>query len=247
MKNKKIFLTIIITFVIVLLLILINKLLVLNKFKSEERNLNLDNIFTKTITVVNYNEVESDEILNYEELTMRNYFKEYIVNENNSTIKVKYDTNGNIESFYTIDKTQQYIDILNFNSFSLYTEDDADEYNFKTEESMKDYLSDKKIKNDIDLLSYIKNNYCIYNNIFMNNETIKNNFLINSFVEVTLPEFENITLIDGRLSGYIINSLSDNLKEIHILGNDVQYVITLSGNSITNNEFIMELLETIKI
>ena len=81
----------------------------------------------------------------------------------------------------------------------------------------------------------------------MNTETIKNNFLINSFVEVTLPDFKNITLIDGRISGYIINVPSTKAKEIHILDNDVQYIITLSGDSITNSDFIMELLETIKV
>ena len=42
-----------------------------------------------------------------------------------------------------------------------------DPYNFNTEESIKDYLKDKKIENDIDLLNYVKNNYYIKNNIFM--------------------------------------------------------------------------------
>lgn len=247
MKKNKIFLIVGIVVVVILVLILINKLLILNNFKSEVRNLNLENIFDETINVVNYNEIKSDEIFNYEELTMKNYFKEYKENVNNPNMRVKYDAKGNVESFYAIDKTQQYIDMLNLNSFKLYIEEDSNDYNFNTEESMKDYLKDKKIENDIDLLNYVKNNYYIKNNIFMNRETIKNNFLINSFVEVTLPDFKNITLIDGRISGYIINVPSTKAKEIHILDNDVQYIITLSGDSITNSEFIMELLETIKV
>lgn len=247
MKNKKIFLTVGIIWSIILLIILINKLIILNNFKSELRNLNLENIFNETIKVTNYNEIESVEILNYEELTMKNYFQEYISNKNNSNMKVKYDANGNVESFYIINKTQQYINILNLNSFKLYIEEDSNNYNFNTDESMKNYLKNKKIENDIDLLKYIKNNYYIKNNIFMNTETIKNNFLINSFVEVTLPDFKNITLIDGRISGYIINASSTKAKEIHILDNNVQYIITLFGDSINNNEFIIELLETINV
>lgn len=245
MKNKKLFLIVIVSFVVVLLAMIINKLLILNNYKSEVRNLNTENIFNETITVVNYEKIENSEILTYQGLTMKNQFKEYKTNENNSNLKVKYDTTGNVESFYSINKSQQYIDVLNFNSFKLYIEEDSNEYNFNTNESMKSYLNDKKIENDIDLLNYIKNSYYIKNNIFMNTKTIKNNFLINSFVEVTLPEFNNITLINGRVSGYILN-MATNKKEIHILNNDVQYIIMLAGKSITNNEFIMELLETIK-
>lgn len=247
MKKNKIFLIVGIVVVVILILILINKLLILNNFKSEVRNLNLENIFDETINVVNYNEIKSDEIFNYEELTMKNYFKEYKENVNNSNMRVKYDAKGKVESFYSIDKIQQYIDMLNLNSFKLYIEEDSNNYNFNTEESTKNYLKDKKIENDIDLLNYVKNNYYVKNNIFMNTETIKNNFLINSFVEVTLTDFKNITLIDGRISGYIINVPSTKAKEIHILDNDVQYIITLSGDSITNSDFIMELLETIKV
>ena len=85
MKKNKIFLIVGIVVVVILILILINKLLILNNFKSEVRNLNLENIFDETINVVNYNEIKSDEIFNYEELTMKNYFKEYKENVNNSS------------------------------------------------------------------------------------------------------------------------------------------------------------------
>lgn len=246
MKTKKILFAITIILVVMLLIMLINKLFVLNKFKSEEIKLNVNNIFDDKLTVVNYKEIEHDEVLNYEGLTIKNYFKEYKTNENNSNFHVKYDSDGNIESFYAINKSQQYVNVLNIDSFSLYTEDDYNKYNFVTDKSMKSYLKDKKIDNDIDLLNYIKNNYYIKNNIFMDTKTIKNNFLINSFVEATLPEFNNIVIINGRISGYILNIQAASIKEIHILNNDMQYIITLSGESLTNDGFIIKLLETIK-
>ena len=46
-----------------------------------------------------------------------------------------------------------------------------------------------------------------------------------------------------KIKGYIINTAS--IKEIHLLNKDNQYIITLSGNELTNIEFIKELLETI--
>ena len=36
------------------------------------------------------------------------------------------------------------------------------------------------------------------------------------------------------------------VKEIHLLNNDIQYIITLSGDKITNDKFIIELLKTVK-
>ena len=70
---------------------------------------------------------------------MKNYFKEYKENVNNSNMRVKYDAKGKVESFYSIDKIQQYIDMLNLNSFKLYIEEDSNNYNFNTEESTKNY------------------------------------------------------------------------------------------------------------
>ena len=232
--------------VALLLIILGYKIILLNKYKSEKVMINTNDIFGGVLTINKKQEVADNEIIKFENLSIKNYFKEYVENEGDSDIKVKYDNDGKVISFYSISKTSQYIDMLNFNSFDLYSASDDGKYNFETEESMKLYLKNNAIENDIDFLKYIKNNYYIKNNIFMSRSTIKNNFLINCFVEVTLPDFETISLIDGIIKGYMINMKNPNTKEIHMLYNDQQYILLLSGEEIANKEFISNMLETVK-
>ena len=51
-------------------------------------------------------------------------------------------------------------------------------------------------------------------------------------------------MIDGKIQGYIINT-NNSIKEIHVLNGKTQYIILLSGEIITNKEFINDLLESI--
>lgn len=245
MKKKNLFKIFVVMFVL-LLIILCYKIFILNKYTSQKVMINTDNIFAEVLTINNKVEVKDSEILKFEKLSIKNYFKEYVESETNSNFEVKYDNDGNVISFYSISKSNQYINLLNLNSFNLYINDDEKNYNYETEEDMQVYLKNNEIENDIGLLKHIKDNYYIKNNIFMSEKTMKNNYLINSLVEVTLPQFEKIVLLDGRITGYIITMNNLNIKEIHMLYNEEQYILVLSGPEITNNEFIVDLLETVK-
>ena len=175
-------------------------------------------------------------------MTFKNYFEGY---EEKNNFKVKYDENGNIKSYYSISKTEQYIDMLNINSFKIYTDKDLNEYDYKTTESMKQILKNNNINNDVDFLNYIKLNYHHHSsNIFTKVETIKNNFIINEFVNVTLLNYDELILINRNLSGFIF--VNQNMKEIHLINGSDKYIITLSGEDITNDEFVRNLLESIK-
>lgn len=245
MKQKIVF-KIFIVMVVLMLIILGYKIFILNNYMSQELLINTDKIFNEVITIKKEKEIVDSEILKFEKLSIKNYFKEYVESENNINFKVKYDDEGNVISFYSISKFDQYINLLNLNSFMLYNPADKKNYNFETEEDMRVYLKKRKIENDVDLLRYVKDNYYIKNNIFMSKKTMKNNFLINSLVEVAMPQFENIVLLNGRVTGYIINMNDSNIKEIHMLYGGEQYILVLSGEEITNNEFINDLLETVK-
>lgn len=239
MKKKNIIIVII---GLVILIFLINKLLILNEYKTERKDLKQDSFFTKVISILSYNEPNSDEIINYEGMTFKNYFEGY---EEKNNFKVKYDENGNIKSYYSISKTEQYIDMLNINSFKIYTDKDLNEYDYKTTESMKQILKNNNINNDVDFLNYIKLNYHHHSsNIFTKVETIKNNFIINEFVNVTLLNYDELILINRNLSGFIF--VNQNMKEIHLINGSDKYIITLSGEDITNDEFVRNLLESVK-
>ena len=239
MKKKNLIIGII---TVILLILLVNKVLILNEYKSEKRDIDQNNFLSKVISILYYVEPIEDEIATYEEMTFKNYFEGY---EDNNNFKVKYDENGNIKSYYSINKTNQYIDILNINSFKMYTDENLGELDYKTSESMKQFLINNNIKNDLDFLNYIKLNYYhLSSNIFTNLETIKNNFIINEFVNVSLINFDELILINRNLSGFIF--VNQNMKEIHLIKGSDKYIITLSGEDITNDEFVRNLLESIK-
>ena len=224
---------------IVLMCFIVFKYVVLLKYKTEDIPIDNDSIFNETI---NIDYKESNNQTSFENMTYNNYFSDYVTKEN-TNFKVKYNSDNKVESFYNISKEKQYIYILNNNSLSLFA--DKEVSSFETEKYMKDYLNKNNIKNDIDLLKHIKEKYYIKSYIFTPIKTMKSNYIINSFVQIALPEFKNIVLVKGdNTNGYIINTKS--VSEIHLLYNDDQYIITLSGNDLANKEFINRLLESIK-
>ena len=225
--------------ILVLAIFFAYKSYMLIKYRSEKVTLDKDLIFKETLTIEN----------NSNSKTIEEYFEGYEELENNSNFKAKYNDEGEVESFYTLANVEQYVNLLNINSFELYT-DDSIKKDYNTEKDMKDYLSKNKINNDIDLLKHIKENYYFKNNLFTCSKAMKNNYILNNFVLSTLPNFKEIVLIDGSIKGYIIviNTSSEKpIKEVHILNEDKQYIIFLAGNDITSTEFITELLETVKI
>ena len=237
MKRKGIIILSVLAFLIIIFLVYKSYMLI--KYRSEKVQLDTGLIFKETIAI--------DNISNSK--TIEEYFEGYEELENYPNFRVKYNEDKEVESFYTISSTEQYINLLNVNSFELDT-DDSTKKEYETGKDMKDYLSKNKINNDVDLLKHIKENYYFKNNIFTCSKTIKNNYILNSFVSTALPNIKEIILINGSINGYIFDIKIDSgkaMKEIHILDNDKQYVVFLAGDEITSNEFITELLETVKI
>ena len=236
-KKTNIKVLICLIFLIIIFGFIIYKLVMLQKYKTESIALKNDSIFSETLNI-KYN--DNNDFIKYEEMMYYDFFSDY-VDKDDSNLKVKYDENGNVSSYYSITKDKQYIHMLNINSFVI--TNDSTNNDYSTEQSMIDFLNDCGVKNDIDLLKYIKDNYYLNSGMFTTLKAIKRNYILNSFAQVALPEFDSISLINGdKINGYLINS---SIKEIHLLHNDSQYIITLGGNDLTNNEFINGLLETI--
>ena len=228
---------ILLSITLIILSFLVYKIILLQKYTITKINIDNKAIFNQSLKIKPKPIKDS---ITYEEMTYQNYFSDYI-DKDNSNIKVKYDNNNEISSFYSIAKEKQYIYLLDSNSLSLNNGKDE----LKTDKKIiNKYLKNNNIKNDIDLLQYIKNNYYLNNNIFTSANTMKGNYIINLFAQVALPGFTSITLIKGNnIKGYIIETKF--IKEIHLLHNTNQYIITLSGKELTNNKFICNLLGTI--
>ncbi len=241
MKKKIILIVIFVT--LILLGFVGYKLVILHEYQAENSAIDINSIFNEKMHIDNK---ESNDTIKFEEMSYYNYFADYVSKEN-SDFKVKYNDNNEVVSFYNIVKDKQYINVLSLNSFVMSSDNEEDNQNFDTEQDMQELLDKNNIKDDVDLLNYIKNNYYFRSSIFTCNKTIRNNYILNIFVSVAFPEFKNITLIEGSVRGYIINTTStSNVKEIHLLHNNNQYIITLSGQEITNDNFINTLLESIR-
>ena len=231
---------------ICVLLIIIYKAIMLNKYQYSKREIDTDAIFNSTITIRKQD--YDGERISSDKISIANLFDGYVDTENPSSYKVKYDGDKVVSSYSIPTPIEQYINLLSIESLEIRSSNDNAK-SIKPNASVRKYLNKHNIKNDIDLLNYIKNNYYFKNNIFTLTSTMKNNYVLNSFVDVGLLNFKDITLINGSISGYIIGvntSSTTVIKEIHIIKDDKQYIMTLLGEDITSEDFIERLLSTVE-
>ena len=206
----------------------IYQFVIYRKYNAEKIELNKEAIFNETLTISHEKPMDK---LTFEDLVYDDFLHEY-TSIDNTPLRIIYGDNGEIISRFDITKEKQYIKLLNANSFSL----NSNSNDYVTDKDMDTFLNDNQIKNDIDLINYIKEHYYLENKFFMSPKDMKINYLLNMFVSSTLPSFENIILLrSGEFEGYMFNS-RDNI-EIHLLHNDEQYIIVMSGEYIANPEF----------
>lgn len=218
------------------------KFVMLNIYHVDEIKLYTDNIFNDTITI--QSKETNDKLFTYEKLSMRNDFSDYIRKE---TYYVKYNDDYEVISSITISKMPQYYLLLHDNSLLINNQEKIKSFN---EDDLKTLIKEKNINNDIQLFNYIKDNYYLNSNIFDTFKKIKQNYIINAFVETQIfssndENTNTMTLINGDLTGYIIYA-ADSAREIHLLYNDEQYIITLIGDELIEDDYIISLLETVK-
>ena len=220
---------------------LLYKLYILNKYHVEKINLDTTGIFSDTVTI-KY-EKTKDKTFKYEELIIKDDFTNLQKKDN---FYIKYNKNNEMEKAISIYKSEQYNKLLYDGSIIIENDND-----YFTIENRDDFLNDNNILNDIDLFNYIKKNYYFESDIFTSKKKVKENYILNNFIKnenyltSTTSKFNSITLIDGDIRGYILN-ITDTIKEIHILHNNDQYIISLMGNDFVKDDYVISLLKTIR-
>ena len=237
MKVKKIVIAIIVVIVSVFLL---NKILIINKYKTKKNITDAEIIFKDKITVENTKKLTKN-ILTIDELSINNYFEDYNEPDENSLMYLKKDKKGNVEGFYFISPMDSYINIFENNKIDIFK-------NLKNEDSFKKsvqkYFKKNNIVSDIDLLNYIKKNKYFKATIFDSVNTIKIKYALNIFINSIFGDVKNIILIDGNVNGILVDK--GDVKLIYLIYNEQKiFQIALAGEEITNDSFINELLETV--
>ena len=215
----------------------------LTAYSANKIDTNTSGIFNDKITITKHQEYSNP--FKYENISFKNDFKNYVLKD---SIYIKKDNKNNVLSAMSIKKMKQYYTLLTNSNLKLINniEKEKEEDSFFTENDKNNFLKNNNINNDIDLINYIKNNYYLESNIFTSSKKIKQNYIINSFVEICLPTFNSVTLIDGNLSGYILN-ISDKIKELHIIDDENQFIIVLMGDNLVKDQYVKSFLESIKI
>ena len=238
MKNKTA-----IIFAILILLFVAYKSYLLYQYKVEERDIDTSEIFRDNISITS--QEYKGNLFTYEGISFKNDFKNYTKNEHNWYIKK--DKNNDVVAALYITKMEQYHHLLTDGNLKVINGDSNEVVNkLFNEEDKIAFKEENDIKDDMDLMNYIKDHYYLRNTIITNHRKIKQNYIINSFVNIALPTFSKITEIKGDLKGYILHA-SENIRQVHILSGDYQYIMSLVGEELVTNEYITSLLETVKI
>ncbi len=234
------------SFLIFILLFTISKIYVLNKYpiKEDQKLYNSINI-TDSITIKT---THSSNItyLNNKNISfplLPNFYKMAVDNANDTSW---YTLGDNNNTTYSYTSTYSYTNILmnpskTLSSFSLTT----NLTNIIKKEYLPKFLVKKKITNDLDLIKYIEKHGQPQNNLFTSFKRIKINYFLNSFLENSLPNFENITEIKGSLTGYILNN--DKYRIATILKNNKIYSFTFFNTNYFTDQVIIDFLNNISI
>lgn len=206
----------------------------------------------KVLKVNAYTEEEKEET-SYYETTSSQYkvrFKDFLKDfeagdsDQNYEYHLLYDEENNVEAAFmvgqfetqmhnikTYDESSYYYE---FNHFPLYISNVLRE----------NFLKKHEIKDDVDLIKYIRERKKIDCNFKTPIITIKENFFFN-FVESNLPILDNITYIEGDYRGYIYET--DSFKQACIIKNKKLYCLTFYKLDYFTDEKIQDIIESLEI
>lgn len=113
----------------------------------------------------------------------------------------------------------------------------------------KDFLLQNDINDDVDFIKYISENCYERSNLFTSPKKMKENYAINLFTAIVIPDVDSLTLVNGDYTGYIYNLEVNKrkIREVHIFRNGKNYTFSFVGNEFIRDEYINSLLSTLEI
>lgn len=234
-KNKKITIVLLIILFIIICYFVDKSYLYFKyniSIEKESYNQIVESLKIKNSININVNDNDNyNSTILLNEIKIMDIFNDFSIIENKNNI-IKYRNNDTMDTFIArTDKT--YLDMI------------LTDENIKIKEKeLKQFFSKNNITNDIDLFNYLSNTKYSKTNIFTNVEDMKNNYIINYLVSISMTSGKTITKLEGDYKGFIINL--SNGKEVSILKNNKRYIFTFVGKQYTD-EYIKEILNTIVI
>lgn len=204
--------------------------------------------FTDTITVKN-KKYNNEEYFIYNNIKLLNKFQEFTKTEEGDDF-VWYSLNkNNTSASFGISTYDSYTKILKTDSkdISIYTganssEEVVDKW---LKISRKDFFTKNNIKDDLGLFKYLAKKDSFKSNILTPISEMKQNYAINSMINVIMPSVNSLTEIKGDLKGYIFNL--SKYKEVSIIKGDKRYILSFINLDYFTPEYIEEILNSLII
>ena len=178
------------------------------------------------------------------QISTNNYFSNYTLedHDNNYYSYVQYGEDNLVQSVFMVGQydTQLY-NINNYSEESYYYE-----FNhfplYISDHLKKHYLKKYQINDDVDLVKFIRSRKKIQCNFFTPVIKMKENYFFN-FVELSLPNLDEITYVEGDLNGYIVRG--EDYKRVFLLKNGKLYCLTFHKLNYFTDEKIKEILKSV--
>lgn len=253
MKNKKLLIIIIFSICFIIGVYIGYKYISLYKYNpSELKEIDYEKDvvskleYKSEIKLTHQDLEETEEYLTFENIKIRNDFKDYEELDINDNDEIKSyqlikKIDGEVYSAFFIGKDKSVVNILKQSNDFFGTTDNLDNKYYK--ELFEKY----NINTDLELLEFIKSNKDIKVNIFTPIKVLKERYAKMTIFLIMFPNFDSIDRISGNYQGYMFEAPS-GIKEASIeINGDKYYFTFISKKDVFSNEYINELLNTLII
>lgn len=197
--------------------------------------------------VIQWQTVDNNEYLVYENLKIKNIYKDYKINESsnidNLIIYEKYDSsNTKTDTLQIYISEESYIDWFSTDDKNFYISIEEDGKQLPLEAEINDYLEKNKITDDESLFKLLSNTRNYTPNIFTSTSKIKDHYGTHLMASITMPAIDKFIELNGDYDGYIL--IINNIKEVHIIKDGKTYSLTFTNKT---EEEILDLISTIVI
>ena len=184
---------------------------------------------------------------------------------NNKFEVLNLEFENELDDFYETEKTKNYVRLDNSENkasfivskestiISSINDSDLDSifrelyyYPMYISETLRNHSLEKhNIKNDVDLIKYIRSRKKKEVNVFTPSMVIKEDYLFNFLEASVYNNIDNITYLENEKIGYILNY--DTYKEANIIVDDTIYNIVFVNLNYFDNNKISNILDTLRI
>ena len=179
-------------------------------------------------------------------IKIKNYFDNFELGDSDTNYEyyMLYSDNNKVDAaimlgqfdtqLTNIDKLDKDSPYYEFNYFPLYISG-----------FLRDrYLEKYNIKNDVDLIKYIRNRKKVDCSFMTPIIKLKENYFFN-YIETVLPDLDNITYLEGDFEGYMFET--ESYKQACIIKNDKLYCVTFYKLDYFDDDKIQDILNSLII